>query len=229
MPKKIIVAIDGYSSCGKSTMAKRLAADTGYVYVDTGAMYRALAFFAMQRGWLTDSGIAEAEIEKHISGIRLAFRATADGKADMYLNDENIERQIRSLEVANAASRISALGFVRRELVRQQQLMGAEKAIVMDGRDIGTVVFPEAELKIFVTASPQVRAMRRMKELEAKGEKVNFDDVLENLKERDYRDTHRNESPLRRAPDAIVIDNTELSPEMQQELLMQLFEKKTPK
>ncbi|MDR2840737.1 MAG: (d)CMP kinase [Paludibacter sp.] len=222
--KKIIVAIDGFSSCGKSTMAKRLAAEKGYIYVDTGAMYRAVALFAMQNGWMNETEINTAELEKHIGTIKLYFRKNADGKAEIYLNDENVENKIRSLEVANGASRVSTLGFVRRELVRQQQVMGAEKGIVMDGRDITTVVFPNAELKIFVTASSQIRALRRTKELEEKGEKVSFREVLANIEERDYRDTHRSESPLVQVADAFVIDNSDLTPEEQQQKLNLLFE-----
>ena len=225
--KKIIVAIDGFSSCGKSTMAKELARQAGYVYVDTGAMYRAVSLFCIQNGWMTDSEINAEELEKHIHSIRIEFKTNAEGISETYLNGKNVEREIRSLEVANGASRVSTLGFVRRELVRQQQLMGVEKGIVMDGRDIGTVVFPTAELKIFLTASPEIRAKRRMDEMTAKGEAVNYDDVLANVIERDDRDQNRAESPLRKADDAVVIDNSSLSREEQRGILRTLFAERT--
>jgi len=225
--KKIIVAIDGFSSCGKSTMAKELAREAGYIYVDTGAMYRAVSLFCIQNGWMTDNNIASSEIEKHIENIRIEFKTNDQGKSETYLNGRNVENEIRTLEVANGASRISTLGFVRRELVRQQQLMGIEKGIVMDGRDIGTVVFPQAELKIFLTASPEIRAQRRMDEMNAKGETVNYEEVLANVKERDDRDQNRTESPLRKADDAIVIDNSTLTREKQREILRTLFTEKT--
>lgn len=224
--KKIIVAIDGFSSCGKSTMAKTLARETGYIYVDTGAMYRAVSLFCIRNGWMTDSELNTAAIEKHIAEIQLEFRTNENGKAEMYMNGENIENEIRTLDVANGASKVSTLGAVRRELVRQQQKMGEKKGIVMDGRDIGTVVFPEAELKIFLTASAEVRAQRRWDEMRAKGENVSYEEVLANVIERDFRDQNRNESPLRKAVDAIEIDNTTLQPNEQQEILRQLFERK---
>lgn len=224
--KKIIVAIDGFSSCGKSTMAKTLARETGYIYVDTGAMYRAVSLFCIRNGWMTDSELNTAAIEKHIAEIQLEFRTNENGKAEMYMNGENIEKEIRTLYVANGASKVSTLGAVRRELVRQQQKMGEKKGIVMDGRDIGTVVFPEAELKIFLTASAEVRAQRRWDEMRAKGENVSYEEVLANVIERDFRDQNRDESPLRKAVDAIEIDNTTLQPNEQQEILRQLFEKK---
>ena len=223
MNKKIIVAIDGFSSCGKSTMAKALAKEAGYVYVDTGAMYRAVSLFCIRNGWMTDDQINEKEVNEHISEIKLEFKLNSDGKAEIYLNNENVESSIRTLEVANGASRVSTLAAVRRELVRQQQLMGVNKGIVMDGRDIGTVVFPNAELKIFLTASPEVRAQRRMDEMIAKGEEVNYDDVLANVKERDDRDQNRKESPLRKTADSIVIDNSFLSLDEQQKMLAEFF------
>lgn len=225
--KKIIVAIDGFSSCGKSTMAKALARKVGYVYVDTGAMYRAVALFALRRGIITPNDIDENRLEREIAGIKISFQTAADGRQETYLNGENVEREIRTLEVANGASRVSTIGFVRRELVRQQQLMGESKGIVMDGRDIGTVVFPEAELKLFVTASPEVRARRRYDELVAKGESANYDEVLANVKERDYRDTHRAESPLKIADGAVLIDNSEMTRDEQNELIDKLFAEKT--
>jgi CMP/dCMP kinase len=225
--KKIVVAIDGFSSCGKSTMAKELAREAGYIYVDTGAMYRAVSLFCIQNGWMTETEINSEELEKHIHSIRIEFRPNGEGKSDTYLNGTNVENDIRTLEVANGASRVSTLGFVRRELVRQQQLMGLEKGIVMDGRDIGTVVFPHAELKIFLTASPEIRAQRRLDEMAAKDEKVNFEEVLANVKERDERDQNRAESPLRKADDAIVIDNSDLTRDDQREILRTLFAEKT--
>ncbi len=225
--KKIIVAIDGYSSCGKSTMAKTLARETGYIYVDTGAMYRAVSLYAIRKGWLTDTKIDEAQLQNHIAEIKLSFKTNTEGKTEIYLNDENVESEIRTLEVANGASRVSTLGFVRKELVRQQQLMGTNKGIVMDGRDIGTVVFPDADLKIFLTAKPEIRARRRMDEMIAKGETVNFEEVMKNIAERDFRDENRAESPLRKALDAIVIDNSDLTPDQQQEILRTLFAQKT--
>ena len=224
---KIIVAIDGFSSCGKSTMAKELALEVGYIYVDSGAMYRAVSLFCIQSGLMTDSEIKVGELEKKIESIRIEFKANAEGKSETYLNGQNVEKDIRSLEVANGASRVSTLGFVRRELVRQQQLMGKKKGIVMDGRDIGTVVFPEAELKIFLTATPEIRAQRRLDEMAAKGEKASYDEVLANVKERDDRDQNRAESPLRKADDAVVIDNSHLTREEQSMLLRTLFIERT--
>jgi len=208
-------------------MAKELAREAGYIYVDTGAMYRAVSLFCLQNGWMTETEMNAAEIEKHIHSIRIEFKPNAEGKADTYLNGKNVEAEIRTLEVANGASRVSTLGFVRRELVRQQQLLGNEKGIVMDGRDIGTVVFPQAELKIFLTASPEIRAQRRMDEMTAKGEKVDYADVIANVKERDDRDQNRAESPLRKADDAVVIDNSHLTLEEQREILYKLFQEKT--
>ena len=225
--KKIIVAIDGFSSCGKSTMAKILAHETGYIYVDTGAMYRAVSLFCIRNCWMTATEMDVVAIEKHITEIQLEFRANENGKAEMYMNGENVENEIRTLDVANGASRVSTLGAVRRELVRQQQKMGEKKGIVMDGRDIGTVVFPKAELKIFLTASAEVRAQRRWDEMRAKGENVGYEEVLANVIERDFRDQNREESPLRKAEDAIEIDNTTLQPNEQQEILRQLFKQKT--
>jgi len=225
--KKIIVAIDGLSSCGKSTMAKELAKNVGYVYVDTGAMYRAVSLYCIRQGWMTADSINETELEKHIGSINISFKTTPDGRQETYLNGENVEREIRTLEVANGASRVSTIGFVRRELVRQQQRMGIEKGIVMDGRDIGTVVFPNAELKVFVTASAEVRAQRRYDELLAKGQAEDFEAVLANVKERDERDTNRVESPLKQAHDALLIDNSLLTKTEQRDLLRKWFDEKT--
>jgi len=226
MTKKIIVAIDGFSSCGKSTMAKQLAHDVGYIYIDSGAMYRAVALHAMHQGWITDSDMDVNSIENQIHTVHLKFALNDAGRAEMYLNGENVESAIRTLEVSNGASRVSTLAAVRKELVRQQQQMGAEKGIVMDGRDIGTVVFPDAELKVFLTASPEIRAQRRMDELNQKGEQVLFEDVLANVKERDFRDQTRKESPLKRADDAVLIDNSLMTLQEQQKVLMELFEQR---
>ena len=224
--KKIIVAIDGFSSCGKSTMAKELARETGYVYVDTGAMYRAVSFFCIQNGFLNDTEINSEALEEHLKSIRIEFKTNSEGYSETYLDGVNVENEIRTLEVANGASRVSTLGFVRRELVRQQQFMGIEKGIVMDGRDIGTVVFPQAELKIFLTASAETRAKRRYDEMINKGEEVEYNDVLANVVERDERDVNRTESPLKQADDAIVIDNSNLTREEQREILRTLFAEK---
>ena len=208
-------------------MAKALARKVGYVYVDTGAMYRAVALFAMRQGLITPDKIDEAGLQQVVGNIKIDFRPNAAGGQDTYLNDENVESQIRTLEVADGASRVSTLGFVRRELVRQQQRMGLERGIVMDGRDIGTVVFPDAELKLFLTARPEVRAQRRFDELRAKGLEADFDRVLAEVNERDYRDTHRAESPLRQAADAVVLDNSDLTPTQQDERLAALFAERT--
>jgi len=225
--KRIIVAVDGFSSCGKSTMAKELARETGYIYVDTGAMYRAVSLFCIRKGLMTDSKMNEEAIASELENMQLEFKTNTDGKSEIYLNGENVENTIRTLEVASGASRVSTLGVVRRELVRQQQLMGNNKGIVMDGRDIGTVVFPQAELKIFLTASPEIRAQRRLLEMKAKSESVDYDAVLTNVKERDERDVNRTESPLRKADDAIEIDNSNLTPAEQQQILRTLFAEKT--
>lgn len=225
--KKIIVTIDGFSSCGKSTMARDLARVTGYIYVDTGAMYRAVALLASRNGWLTESYIDKENIQKHIHQIKISFKNSSANIQETYLNEQNVEHEIRTLEIANAASRVSVLGFIRKEMVYQQQMMGINKGIIMDGRDIGTVVFPQAELKIFVTARAEIRAMRRMKELQAKGENPVFNEVFANIKERDLRDTTRTESPLKQADDAVLIDNSDLTREQQQNILEKLFIKRT--
>ena len=220
---KIIVAIDGYSSCGKSTIAKALARYAGYTYVDTGAMYRAIGLYTLRKG-LDD----EAAIVAALPHIQVGF-ILSDGVQHVTLNGEDVEAYIRTLEVGNQASRISQIREVRAFLVAQQQAMGRGKGIVMDGRDIGTVVFPEAELKLFLTASPEVRAQRRFDELAGKGEKPDFDAVLADVNDRDYRDTHRAESPLRQAEDAIVIDNSRMTPDEQMQLVIRLFEEKLNK
>lgn len=225
--KKIVVAIDGFSSSGKSTMAKELAREVGYIYIDTGAMYRAVSLYAIRNGWISENNIDIENLRKQIAGIKIEFKTNAEGKSETYLNGENVEKEIRTLEAADGASRVSTLDFVRKEMVKRQQKMGEDKGVVMDGRDIGTVVFPEAELKIFVTASPEIRAQRRLLELQAKGENISYEDVLTNVKERDHRDTTREVDPLRKAPDAIEIDNSNLTPEKQKEILRTLFSEKT--
>ena len=220
--KKINIAVDGFSSCGKSTIAKGLAKKLGYTYIDSGAMYRAIALFAQRNGWITHTEINEAELQQHMSEIDISFKTNAQGQQETYLNGENIEKEIRSLEIGNAASRISTIGFVRRELVRRQQEMGKKKGVIMDGRDIGTVVFPDAELKIFLTASPQVRAQRRFDELQAKGDTSTYEETLANVRERDQRDTTRAESPLRKADDAIELDNSNVTIDEQLQWAMEL-------
>lgn len=218
--KPIIVAIDGYSSCGKSTIAKALAKYAGYTYVDTGAMYRAVALYAFRL--LGDEAIRREAVIPILTNIHIGFIQAADGQ-HVTLNGEDVESQIRTLEIGNLASQISTIKEVRAFLVAQQQAMGEKKGIVMDGRDIGTVVFPNAELKLFLTASPEVRAERRFKELEAKGEKPVWEEVLADVNDRDYRDTHREESPLRQAEDAVVVDNSEMTREEQMEHIIDVF------
>ena len=221
--KKIVVAIDGFSSCGKSTMAKTLAKYAGYTYVDTGAMYRAVALYAIDHNLIDAENIDEIGLNEALNNIKISF-ITVDGVQHTVLNDVDVESRIRTLEVANGASRVSAIGFVRRALVALQQEMGKEGGVVMDGRDIATVVFPNAELKVFVTATAEVRAQRRYDELKAKGEEQPYADVLANVQERDYRDTHRAESPLRQADDARLLDNSDMTREQQFELLKSWFE-----
>ncbi|KUL05824.1 MAG: Cytidylate kinase [Proteiniphilum sp. 51_7] len=225
--KKINIAVDGFSSCGKSTIAKGLAKKLGYTYIDSGAMYRAVALYALRNGWLTPEAINEEQLQKHISDMVITFKTNARGEQETYLNGENVEREIRTLEAANGASRISALPFVRRELVRQQQHLGKEKGVVMDGRDIGTVVFPDAELKLFLTASPEVRARRRFDEMKARGEEPLFEEVLANVKERDLRDTTRAESPLRKADDAFELDNSHIGIDEQLQWALDMYNKIT--
>lgn len=227
--KKIVIAIDGYSSCGKSTMAKDLAQEVGYIYVDTGAMYRAVTLFAMRNGLFDAEGnINVAKLESLLPDVNISFKLNPEtGKPETCLNNEVVEKEIRSLEVSQHVSPIAALPFVRAKLVEQQQAMGNEKGIVMDGRDIGTVVFPKAELKIFVTASAEIRAQRRFKELEAKGMPADFDAILKNVEERDYIDTHRETSPLKQADDALVLDNSHLTIAEQKQWLMEKFKERT--
>lgn len=227
--KKIVIAIDGFSSCGKSTMAKDLARRIGYVYVDTGAMYRSVTLFAQNHHLFNEDGSVKADqLEKLMPEVNISFKLnTETGRPDTYLNGVCVENDIRGMEVSSHVSPIAAIPFVREALVAQQQRMGGDKGIVMDGRDIGTTVFPEAELKIFVTASAEVRAQRRYDELKAKGAEANYDDILKNVQERDYIDTHREVSPLRKADDALELDNSHMTIEEQNAWLMQRFEQAT--
>jgi cytidylate kinase len=224
--KKITIAVDGFSSCGKSTMAKDLAKEIGYVYIDSGAMYRAVTLYALRHGLFNADGSINAdELEKEIDNIKISFKYNSStGRPDTFLNGEYVEKDIREMEVSSHVSPIAALPFVRSALVAQQQAMGLNKGIVMDGRDIGTTVFPEAELKIYVTASAEVRAERRFKELKAKGsENIDFNEILENVKQRDYIDMHREVSPLRKADDAILLDNSDMTIEEQKAWLLDKF------
>ena len=225
--KKITIAIDGHSSCGKSTMAKDLAREVGYVYVDTGAMYRSVTLFALRNNMFCEDGsIKTEELKERLGQIHIEFRLNAEtGRPDTYLNGECVEQEIRSLEVSNHVSPIATLAFVREALVAQQQQMGRDKGVVMDGRDIGTVVFPNAELKIFVTASAEVRAQRRYDELQAKGMPADYADILKNVQERDYIDSHREVSPLRKADDAIELDNSNMTIAEQKQWLLEQFKK----
>ncbi|WP_396170121.1 (d)CMP kinase [Flavobacterium sp.] len=223
--KKITIAIDGFSSTGKSTLAKQLAKHLGYIYVDTGAMYRAIALFAMENGYISKDFLDKESLINSLPSIKLHFQFNADiGFAEMYLNEVNVEKEIRTIAVSSFVSKIAEISEVRAKLVEQQQEMGKNKAIVMDGRDIGTVVFPDAELKIFMTASPETRAQRRFDELEAKGDAVTYEEVLANVQERDYIDTHRDDSPLIMAEDAIEIDNSYLTREEQFDAVLELVE-----
>lgn len=226
--KKITIAIDGHSSCGKSTMAKDLARRIGYVYIDTGAMYRAVTLFAMRHNLIANGQVDAAKLQEEMGNIHISLRLNPETqRPDTYLNSECVEREIRTMEVSRHVSLIAALPFVRSAMVEMQREMGEEKGVVMDGRDIGTVVFPHAELKIFVTASAEVRAQRRYDELTAKGEKCNYEEILENVKERDRIDSTRETSPLRQAEDAIVLDNTHMTIPEQENWLMEEYKKRT--
>ncbi len=223
MTKKITIAIDGFSSTGKSTLAKQLAKHLGYIYVDTGAMYRAVAFFAMQNNLISSDSFNKVELVNQLKDIMLEFKFNTDlGFAEMYLNGDNVEKDIRTIEVSGFVSKVAEVSEVRAKLVEQQQEMGKNKAIVMDGRDIGTVVFPDAELKVFMTASASTRAQRRYDELLQKGDVVTYEEVLKNVEERDYIDTHREDSPLVMASDAVEIDNSYLNREEQFEAVLDL-------
>lgn len=222
--KKITIAIDGYSSCGKSTMAKDLAREIGYIYIDSGAMYRAVTLYALENGIFGSEGIDTEKLQQAMSDIQISFRLNPETQRPLtYLNGELVEDRIRSMEVSSHVSPIAALGFVREALVKQQQEMGKAKGIVMDGRDIGNTVFPDAELKIFVTASAEIRAQRRYDELKAKGQEASYEDILKNVKERDYIDQNRAVSPLRQAKDAILLDNSHLTIEEQKQWLEERF------
>lgn len=223
--KKIVIAIDGFSSCGKSTMAKDLAREVGYIYVDTGAMYRSVTLYALRNQLFdADGNIMANALEAAMPHINIAFKLNEQtGRPDTYLNGQCVENEIRTLEVSSKVSIVAALPFVRKKLVEEQQKMGKEKGIVMDGRDIGTVVFPHAELKIFVTASAEVRAQRRFDELEAKGMPADYADILKNVQERDYIDSHRAVSPLTKAADAIELDNSHMTIAEQKQWLMDKF------
>ena len=224
--KKITIAIDGFFSCGESTMAKDLAREVGYIYIDSGAMYRAVTLYSIENGIFDGDVIDTERLKKEIKDIHISVRLNKEtGRPDTYLNGVNVENKIRSMEVSSKVSPISTLDFVREAMVAQQQAMGNEKGIVMDGRDIGTTVFPDAELKIFVTATPEIRAQRRYDELKAKGQEASFDEILENVKQRDYIDQNRDVSPLRKAEDALLLDNTHLSIEEQKEWLFGQFNK----
>ena len=223
MQKKIVIAIDGHSSCGKSTMAKKLAKDLGYIYVDTGAMYRTVTLYALrQQLFEADGNVKAEELKQQMGQIEVSFALNPEsGLPEALLNGENVEREIRGMEVSSHVSPIAALPFVREAMVDQQRRMGEAKGIVMDGRDIGTTVFPQAELKVFVTASAEVRAPRRYDELQAKGMPADYEDILKNVQERDYIDSHREVSPLRQADDALLLDNSHLTREEQQQWLME--------
>lgn len=224
--KKIVIAIDGHSSSGKSTMAKDLAKEIGYTYIDTGAMYRAVTLYCIQQGFFEGESINSDLLEKAIPSIDISFRLNPEtGCPDTYLNGVNVEKEIRGMEVANLVSPVATLKFVRCALVAKQQEMGQLKGIVMDGRDIGTVVFPDAELKLFVTASPDVRAQRRVDELKAKGEAVTYEEILANVKKRDHMDSTREEGPLRQAEDALVLDNSYMTVSEQKVWLLEQYHK----
>ena len=223
--KKITIAIDGHSSCGKSTMAKRLARRVGYIYVDTGAMYRCVSLYAMRHGLVgPDGALDTAGLERQLGDVHIDFQLDPDTQTPQaYLNGECVEREIRSIEVSAHVSPVAALPFVREAMVAQQRLMGEGGGVVMDGRDIGTTVFPHAELKVFVTASARVRAQRRYDELKAKGMPADFDEIMKNIEERDYIDSHREVSPLRQAADAVLLDNSAMTIDEQDAWLMERF------
>ncbi len=220
--KDIIIAIDGYSSTGKSTFAKLIASKLGYIYIDTGALYRAVTLFAIEKGYIDSSNkIDEEGLNNALSNIIISFRATGEGgKSETYIDDRNVEREIRTLKVSQSVSHIAALPSVRKYVDTTLIKFGEKKRVIMDGRDIGTAVFPNAELKLFMTADPKIRAQRRLEEMQAKGENANFDEVLKNILERDYIDTHRENAPLTQAPDAILLDNSHKSVEEQMEWIL---------
>ncbi|MBQ6882254.1 MAG: (d)CMP kinase [Alistipes sp.] len=220
--KKIVIAIDGFSSCGKSTFAKAIAARLGYIFIDTGAMYRAVTLYALEHGAIRSGIVHEEEVVALLNQISITFRFNPErGASDIYVNGDRVEGKIRTIEVSNCVSAVSAIAEVRTMLVRMQQEMGRRRGVVMDGRDIGTVVFPDAELKIFMTADPHVRAQRRYDELTAKGDRVSLEEIEQNVRDRDYQDMHRAISPLRQADDAIVLDNSTMTVEEQMEWVME--------
>ena len=224
--KKIVIAIDGFSSCGKSTFAKAIAAKLGYIFIDTGAMYRAVTLYALEQGAIVDGVVDEAQVVELLGEVEISFRFNAErGASDIYVNGVYAEDRIRGIEVSNCVSKVSSIGAVREKLVAMQQQMGSERGVVMDGRDIGTVVFPDAELKIFMTADPKVRAERRYKELTAKGDEVTMEEILENVISRDQADMTRAISPLRRAEDALELDNSYMSVEEQMAWFMERYNK----
>ena len=224
--QKIVIAIDGFSSCGKSTFAKAIAARLGYIFIDTGAMYRAVTLYALEQGAILDGKVDEAAVVALLPEVNISFRFNAErGASDVYVNGELAEGKIRSIEVSNCVSSVSSIREVREKLVAMQQQMGRERGVVMDGRDIGTVVFPDAELKIFMTAEPKVRAERRYAELTAKGDKVTMEEILENVISRDKADMERAISPLRQAEDAVVLDNSYMTVEEQMAWFMERYEK----
>lgn len=228
MTTRIIIAIDGHSSTGKSTFAKLIASKLGYIYIDTGAMYRAVTLAAIRKGFLsTDNTIDEKGLSDYLASgkeVRITFKATGEnGKSETYLDGENIENQIRTLKISNSVSYIASLPFIRDYVDKILVEIGKNKGVVMDGRDIGTAVFPDAELKIFMTADPKVRAERRLREMEAKGEKAVFEDVLANIKERDYMDEHRETAPLVRASDAILLDNSHMTIPQQMDWIFEIL------
>jgi len=223
--KRIIIAIDGYSSCGKSTLAKDLAKVVDYTYIDSGAMYRAVTLYSLQHDFFKGEELDLESLRKALPDIRISFKINSEtGRSETCLNGQNVEEEIRTMAVADKVSPIAAVGFVREAMVKQQHFMGREKGVVMDGRDIGTVVFPDAELKIFVTALPEIRAQRRLDELIAKGENVTFEEVLHNLSKRDFIDSTRKDGPLKKAEDAIVLDNSNLTINEQNRKVLKLFE-----
>lgn len=223
---KIVIAIDGFSSCGKSTMAKGLAKRIGYIYIDSGAMYRAVTLYCINHNLIDGNLIDENSLKKQMQNIHIEFKInTQSGRPETWLNGKNVEQEIRSMQVSNLVSPVSALKFVRTAMTTQQQALGKAKGIVMDGRDIGTTVFPHAELKIFVTASAETRAKRRLDELKAKGENISYQEVLKNVRERDYIDQNRSESPLKKADDAILLDNSDMTLEEQDKWLYEQYQK----
>lgn len=225
--KKIVIAIDGFSSCGKSTFARRLAAELGYIFIDTGAMYRAVTLFAIEHGVVNGIDINENKLEKMLGDMDITFRFNPQRQAsDIYVNGRNVEGEIRTVEVSNTVSSVSSIPAVRTKLVALQQQMGRGKGVVLDGRDIGTVVFPDAELKIFMTADPHIRAVRRYEELKAAGNNVSLEEIEKNIRERDLADQQRKISPLRKATDAIELDNSQMSVGQQMEWVCSILEKK---